>query len=139
MAVAEKKDEQIFNVRNIVGLICLALFLGYLPFYLKKGRKLRRDHRYTTATIYKTHWSLKSGKFADSKFVVRNVTYTVSADADQLSGETLVGRRFLVKFHPPEPDIATLYLNAPIPDDVPAPPADGWDVSPVPVPDGVLR
>lgn len=125
--------------KEIITIIGILFFIGLYFYMTNLGDKLRRNHRYTIATIYKTHWSLKSGKFADSKYIVNGVEYTCSADADALAGEQLVGRKFLLKFHPPDPDLAVLYLNAPIWDPVPAVPADGWADPPVAVPDHALR
>ena len=139
MTTEKRAKESIVSARNVIGLICLALFVGYMPFYFKKGEKLRKHHRYTIATVYKTHWSLKSGKFADSKFTVQGVEYTVSADADKLAGQQLIGRRFLVEFHPPEPDLAVLYLEVPIPEDVTSAPTQGWSKPPFSVPAEVLE
>ena len=119
----------------ILGLIAI---LG-LPWYYYQGYKLRKNHRYTIATIYKTHWSLKSGKYADSKYVVEGIEYTCSADADALAGQELMGQRFVVEFHPPEPKIAELYLAAPVPDEVSSAPPEGWTKPPFTVPADVLE
>ncbi|WP_147320759.1 hypothetical protein [Hymenobacter lapidiphilus] len=125
--------------REITTIFGAFFFIGLYFYMTNLGDKLRKNHRYTIATIYKTHWSLKSGKFADSKYKVNGVEYTCSADADALAGEHLVGRKFLLKFHPPHPDLSILYLNAPIWDPVPSVPADGWVDPPVAVPKHALR
>ena len=131
-------EQPLSKTRIVFTLAGLIFFIGLVLYMNRQGDKLHENHRYTIATIYKTHWSVKSGKYADSRFTVRGVEYTVSADADRLAGQPLIGRRFLVKFHPPEPDIASLYLNAPIPDDVVVAPAEGWETAPVPVPEKKL-
>ena len=141
--ITEKKAEKSFFTLTVRGVFTFAAFIFFIIFgyhrYVYQGDKLRKHHRYTIATVYKTHWSLKSGKFADSKFTVQGVEYTVSADADKLAGQQLIGRRFLVEFHPPEPDLAVLYLEVPIPEDVTSAPTQGWSKPPFSVPAEVLE
>jgi hypothetical protein len=56
--------------------------------------------------------------------------YIVSADADKLAGQQLVGRRFIVEFYPPDPTIDYLRLDIPVPDSIRAAPAAGWPQPP---------
>lgn len=113
-------------IKNTFNLLAISAFISYGFYnYYGRGGKLRKNHRYTIATVYKTHWSAKSGKFADSRYTVQGREYLVSADADKLAGQELVGRRFLVKYYPPDPSIDVLRLDAPVPDSLTAP-ADGW-------------
>ncbi|WP_460585578.1 hypothetical protein [Hymenobacter arcticus] len=109
----------------------LSAFIGYGFYnYYVRGGKLRKQHYYAIATVYKTHWSVKSGKFADTRYTVLGREYTVSADADKLAGQQLVGRRFLVEFYPPDPTIDYLRLDIPIPDSIRAAPPGGWTQPP---------
>jgi hypothetical protein len=114
-------------IKNTFNILAMSAFIGYGFYnYYVRGGKLRKYHRYTIATVYKTHWSAKSGKFADSRYTVQGREYLVSADADKLAGQELVGRRFLVEYHPPDPSIDVLRLDAPVPDSLKQAPADGW-------------
>lgn len=122
------------------GILGLILFFGAgFSNYYFRGGKLRRLHRYTIAEVYDTAWMLKSGKNAYCRYFVRGKSYVVHANADRLAGQSLIGRRFVVEFHPPEPNIAELYLTAPVPDDVLAAPAEGWETPPFSVPAEVLK
>jgi hypothetical protein len=119
-------------LKHTVTILGLGAFIGYGFYnYYVRGGKLRQHHRYTIATVYKTHWSVKSGKFADSRYQVQGHEYLVSADADKLAGQEVVGRRFLVEYYPPDPTINVLLLGAPVPDSLAAAPPDGWALPPV--------
>ncbi|MDJ0364702.1 hypothetical protein QMK33_06015 [Hymenobacter sp. H14-R3] len=119
-------------LKHTLTILGLSAFIGYGFYnYYVRGGKLRRHHRYTIATVYKTHWSVKSGKFADSRYQVQGRDYLVSADADKLAGQELIGRRFLVEYHPPDPTINVLLLGAPVPDSLATAPPDGWAQPPV--------
>jgi len=118
-------------VKHTITVLGLSAFIGYGCYnYYVRGGKLRRHHRYTIATVYKTHWSAKSGKFADSRYTVQGREYLVSADADKLAGQELVGQQFLVEYYPPDPSIDVLRLDAPVPDSLAPAPADGWAAPP---------
>ncbi len=119
-------------IKNTSNLLVISAFIGYGFYnYYVRGGKLRQHHRYTIATVYKTHWSVKSGKFADGRYQVQGREYLVSADADKLAGQELVGRRFLVEYYPPDPSIDVLLLGAPVPDSLAAAPPGGWAQPPV--------
>lgn len=105
--------------------------------YFVRGGKLRKHHRYTIGNVYKTHWSVKSGKFADYCFTVGGVEYEGGEKA--LPDMRLAGGRYVVKFHPPDPGIHVIYYRAPVPDSVGPAPPEGWAAPPFPVPAQVLR
>lgn len=114
-------------LKYTITLLGLSAFVGYGFYnYYVRGGKLRQQHHYAIATVYKTHWSLKSGKFADSRYTVLGREYEVSADADKLAGQQLVGQRFIVEFYPPDPTIDYLRLDIPVPDSIRAAPPGGW-------------
>jgi hypothetical protein len=118
-------------LKNTITLLGLSTFVGYGFYnYYVRGGKLRAQHHYAIATVYKTHWSGKSGKFADARYQVRGQEYHVSADADKWYGQPLVGRRFLVEFYPPDPTIDVLLLAAPVPDSLRIAPPNGWPQPP---------
>jgi len=109
-------------VENSFNLLAMSTFISYgFCNYYVRGGKLRRHYRYTIATMYKTHWSAKSGKFADGRYTVQGRDYLVSADTDKLAGQELVGRRFLVASYPPDPSIDVLRLDAPVSDSLAQP------------------
>ncbi len=102
--------------------------------------RMREEHRYTVGVVYGTHWTAKAGKFADARFTVAGRPYVVTASADALAGQPLVGRRFVVKFYPPDPNTyCVLYLDAPVPADLAGAPPAGWASPPFAVPDEVLK
>jgi hypothetical protein len=109
--------------------------LGYRHFI--NVSKLRKNHRYAIGTVYKTHWTVKSGKFADYRFTVNGVEYEGGEKA--LVDMRLAGGRYVVKFHPPEPDINVVFYRAPVPDSVASAPEQGWDTPPFDVPAQVLK
>ncbi|RZJ57702.1 MAG: hypothetical protein EOO55_02825 [Hymenobacter sp.] len=121
---------------GLLGLAAFFIIIHLLGQNLHE--KLRQQHRYTVGTIYGTHWTTKAGKFAGTRFFVAGKKYTVNANADALVGQVLVGRRFLVEFHPPDPTYSVLYLEAPIPEWLATPPSQGWDTVPFAVPEHVL-
>lgn len=122
------------------GLLGLIAFFAATHFLGKDfNEKLQQEHRYTIGVVYGTHWTTKAGKFADATFRANGQEYSVSADADALAGEPLVGRRFVVEYHPPDAQhYNVLYLNAPVPDSLEAP-VEGWDRPPFAVPAEVLE
>lgn len=121
------------------GFVLLAFFAWTNFLTRDLNDKFRQEHRYTVGTVYDTHWTLKAGQFADARFFVGGEKYIVDADADQQAGRVLVGRRFLVKYYPPDPQhYNVLYLDAPVPDYITDVPAEGWSVPPFTVPDRAL-
>ncbi|MBC8084755.1 MAG: hypothetical protein H7Z21_16270, partial [Hymenobacter sp.] len=93
--------------------------------------KFNQERRYTVGEVYDTAWTLKSGKNAYCRYFFNGKSYTVHANADRLAGQQLLGRRFLVKFHPPNPQrYSVFYLDAPVPDYITDIPAEGWLVPP---------
>ena len=99
--------------------------------------KLRANSRYTIGYVYKTHWTVKSGKFADYRFTVNDTTYTGSDKA--LADMRLQNGRYVVEFHPPDPSIKVIYYRAPVPDSVVSAPPNGWQTPPFTVPKEVLE
>ena len=109
--------------------------LGYLHY--GRVQKLRANSRYTIGYVYKTHWTVKSGKFADYRFTVNGTTYTGSDKA--LADMRLQGGRYVVEFHPPDPSIKVINYHAPVPDSVASAPPNGWQTPPFAVPKQVLE
>ena len=126
-------------VRGWWGGIFLVAFFTYTHFAGKDfNKKLRQEHRYTVGEVYGTHWTPKAGKFADARFWVEGKKYLVSADADALAGQELVGKRFLVEYHPPDPlHYNIMYLDSPAPDSIVAP-GKAWATPPFHVTQEVL-
>ena len=131
-------NEPLPRWRVALALAAILSFIGYGFYnYFVRGGKLRAHHRYAIGYVYKTHWTVKSGKFADYRFTVNDTTYTGSDKA--LADMRLQGGRYVVKFHPPDPDIKVIYYRAPVPDSVTEAPAEGWQTPPFAVPKEVLE
>ena len=125
-------------IQNAIVSIGISYFIGLGCYiYFVDGGKLRAHHRYAIGYVYKTHWTVKSGKFADYRFTVNGTTYTGSDKA--LADMRLQGGRYVVEFHPPDPDIKVIYYRAPVPDSVTEAPAEGWQTPPFAVPKEVLE
>ena len=131
-------NEPLPRWRVALALAAILSFIGYGFYnYFVRGGKLRKDHRYAIGYVYKTHWTVKSGKFADYRFTVNGTAYTGSDKA--LADMRLQGGRYVVEFHPPEPDINVVFYHAPVPDSVADAPAEGWQTPPFAVPKEVLE
>jgi hypothetical protein len=122
------------------GFFLLAFGLAAYAMSRDFNSRMRQEHRYTVGVVYGIHWTAKAGRFADARFWVAGKKYVLNANADALAGQPLVGRRFVVKYHPPNPSpYSVLYLDAPVPADFTDVPATGWARPPFAVPDEVLR
>ena len=131
-------NEPLPRWRVALALAAILSFIGYGFYnYFVRGGKLRAHHRYAIGYVYKTHWTVKSGKFADYRFTVNGTTYTGSDKA--LADMRLQGGRYVVEVHPPEPDINVVFYRAPVPDSVADAPAEGWQTPPFTVPKQVLK
>ena len=131
-------NEPLPRWRVALALAAILSFIGYGFYnYFVRGGKLRAHHRYAIGYVYKTHWTVKSGKFADYRFTVNGTAYTGSDKA--LADMRLQGGRYVVKFHPPDPSIKVIYYHAPVPDSVASAPPNGWQTPPFTVPKEVLE
>ena len=130
-------NEPISPIRWAFTIAGLIVFIVLMFKYFEQGDKLRKDHRYAIGYVYKTHWTVKSGKFADYRFAVNGVAYEGGEKA--LVDMRLQGGRYVVKFHPPDPSIKVIYYRAPVPDSVASAPPNGWQTPPFAVPKEVLE
>lgn len=118
------------------GLIGLGLFISLVcVMSYRHNTMMRQGYRYTLATVYQTHWTLKAGRFVDAHYYILGHRYYVSADAGSRPPEAVVGHRYLVKYHPPDPTVSEMYLEAPAPSYfTDAVPDTGWAEPPFTVP-----
>lgn len=121
------------------GFLILA-FVGFMTWKAsQQGEQRNENPRYTIGTIYGTRWAVKSGKYAQATYEVNGIKYKTDADADDLSGRQLIGRKFLVEFYELDPGINALYLDVEVPHDVSAPPREGWEIPPFSVPSRIIK
>lgn len=122
------------------GLLAAALAVGLgVLICLLDGSILADDHRYAAARVYEVHRAADGDAWAHATFEVNGTAYWVRASAEGYPDAALVKQRFLVKFHPPDPNRCRLLLQAPVPAGVPDAPAGGWKKPPFAVPAGVVE
>ena len=131
------KQKSGLSFSTIFTIVVWGFFAFMIYRFFKRGDKLRANSRYTIGYVYKTHWTVKSGKFADYRFTVNGVAYEGGEKA--LVDMRLQGGRYVVEFHPPDPSIKVIYYRAPVPDSVASAPPNGWQTPPFAVPKEVLE
>lgn len=94
--------------------------------------KFTKERRFTVGVVYKTHWMGKTGRAADATFEVDGETYYAEAPLNNRLPGDVVGRRYLVVYHPPDPGrYNSLQLDEPIPGTLTDVPPNGWAEPPL--------
>lgn len=133
------RKHKVDYLKKVIGIVFFVSFICFgLYNYYFRGGKLRRDNKYTIGVVYGSHWSLKAGQFIDATYVINDISYTISESAGKLTNQSIIGKRFLVKFYPAEPEVAVIYINVPVPDEVKVP-ANGWVIPPFSVPASITE
>ncbi|MBO9682935.1 MAG: hypothetical protein J7502_09755 [Flavisolibacter sp.] len=94
----------------MVGIILLVV----IKRYIFDADKLSSNYRYTVATIYKISYPADGGPDADFHFCVNHVTYKNFTSFNSDKQKVSVGDKFLLKYYPPNPKIARVFLDKPM-------------------------
>jgi hypothetical protein len=89
------------------------LFLG-IKRYVFDDNRLKSNHRFTIATVYKISYPVDGGPDADFLYCVNKVVYKdfISFNGGQHKIE--VGNKFLLKYYPPNPKTSRILLVQPV-------------------------
>ncbi|GGH71101.1 hypothetical protein HNQ91_003158 [Filimonas zeae] len=94
-------------------MVCLMFFLAVKRYVFDDG-KLRSNRRFTIATVYRISYPAEGGPDADYQYCVNQVTYKNSASISTQKPQPVVGDKFLLKYYPPDPQVARILLDKPI-------------------------
>jgi len=106
----------IISVLLILGLVAMNLYDNYL---------LKNDYKYTIGEIYEIRGT-RSGYIPHLKYYIKNKEYDAGFRIRE-PDKSYIGRRFIIKFYPPNPDNCDIFLNMPVPDSIKEAPIMGWD------------
>jgi len=114
---------------NKIAIIAMACMLPILIFIgirsnKRKERELVEDSRYTIGYAYKWRSQYRSGSDIYYSYQVNGVDFH-TRQYSGISQRKLTGRRYFVKYYPPNPQNSRLLLEHPVPDWLKAPP-NGW-------------
>jgi hypothetical protein len=94
-------------------MVCIVLFVVVKRYVLDEGR-LNSNHRFTIATVYKISYPADGGPDADFQYCVNQVVYKNYASFNPNQQKNIVGKKFLLKYYPPDPKIARILLGKPL-------------------------
>ena len=94
-------------------MVCLILFVVVKRYVFDQG-KLNSNHRYTIAIVSKLSYPAEGGPIADFQYCINRVEYKGYASFDSKKQKVAVGEKFLLKYYPPNPEIARIQLDMPL-------------------------
>ncbi len=120
-----KKRNSTFNAIVVAFFLLLAGYGTYNT--LKDKKELDLSHRYTVGKVIKHMYLARSSQQVYYTFEFNEVKYESMTTGGQL--ENTVGKFYLVKFNPDNPDNSEILLKHEVPSKV-KPPTQGWDKFP---------
>jgi len=101
---------------NRVGIFCMVflLFFVVIKRYVFDESKLNSNYQFTQAIVYRISYPSEGGPDADFKYCVNQIEYKGYISFNPKQQKITVGRKFLLKYYPPNPNIARILLNKPI-------------------------
>ena len=126
--------------KTVVAIVSIVVIGGLLVDGIQR-RNLRQtllaaSPRYTVGIITRTAYVVSPSPHTESFFEYRVSDSIYSGSS---SGKAADGNRFLVKFAAQKPTIRQFYDQVPIPDEIEAAPAEGWQEPPFAVPEYVYE
>lgn len=118
-------DRDKFN-QAIIGIVIIAIFIF---IGINRSLNLNKDPKYTVG-IVKKFLDGRGGRSIIFEYNVNNKLYKGS-NSINFKDQSLVGKKFTVKFFKKNPNTAKLLLNFPVPDTLKTIPINGWDELPV--------
>ena len=106
------KRVQIDKIVAVVMVVFL-LFLG-IKRYIIDENKLDTNYKITEAIIYKISYPADGGPDADFQYIVNKKVYNGYKPFDPTVQKIKVGNKFLLKYYPPNPKIAKIFLDKPL-------------------------
>ena len=110
--------------RNIVIAVFACIMVGLIIMNIRENKLLKKDHRYTIGEIYEIRGT-SSGYRPHFIYYVNGKKYDGST-ALKHPDYSYVGRRYIIKFYPSNPDICDILLNKPVHDSIKNIPDSGW-------------
>lgn len=111
----------ILSLMGVVAIVYLYIKLVSEPY------KLRADSRYTIGKITKIEFPSEGDQMADIQYVVNGKIYfnSIPLDGTKII-QPKVEQRYLIKYHPSNPNIINVLLDYLIADSIVNVPNDGW-------------
>ena len=108
------------------GVLVIGSFMRDIFIY---GPRLREKGKYTIGIIY-DYSQHKGGATIYYEYKAENKLYYSNAGAGWKEKESLLEKRFLVKYVEGEKDISRILLEYPVPDSIKEAPPEGWKKKP---------
>jgi hypothetical protein len=102
---------------NKIGAFIMVGFLIFLIIkrYIIDENKLTSNYKLTEAIIYKISYPVDGGPDADFQYIVNKKLYKGYKPFDPTTQKITVGNKFVLKYYPPNPKIAKILLDKPLP------------------------
>jgi len=104
---------------TIVNKVAAFVMVGIILFvvikrYVFDGDKLSSNYKYTVAIVYRISYPADGGPDADFQYCVNNVIYKNFTSFNPDKQKVSVGDKFPLKYYPPNPKIARVFLDKPM-------------------------
>jgi hypothetical protein len=129
-----------FNIVNsmkeeIAQRIFWPVFIGAIVFIIIKylvidSVNLKRNHRYTIATVSKIYSVSEGPRSADFDYYVNYKHYSGPGDISNVKRNINLGDRVYIEFYIKNPNNAKVLLQYVVPDSIDESPINGWDSLP---------
>ncbi len=113
--------------RDITLVIVAIIIVGLIIMNIRENHLLEKEHRYTIGKIYEIRGT-SSGYCPHYIYYVNGKKYDGSM-AVEYPDYNIIGKRYVVKFYPPNPDICNILLNKPVDDSIKKVPNSGWNTN----------
>ena len=91
-----------------------ALLFVVLKRYVFDQNKLDSNHRFSVATIYNISYPVEGGPIAKFQYCINQVVYKNYKSFNSFKQKISIGDKFLLKYYPPDPNIARILLDKPL-------------------------
>ena len=104
------------SINKIAAFVMVGILLFVLiKRYVIDDNKLNSNYKLTEAIIYKISYPVDGGPDADFQYTVNKKVYKGYKQFDPRVQKITVGNKFVLKYHPPNPEIAKIFLDKPLP------------------------
>lgn len=109
-----RKIVNIFNQGLPFLVVAFLLFIA-IKRYVIEDNKLVNNHEFTEAKIFEITNGSEGSPVAEFQFTVKGKLYKSYYTEDNFN-QIKIGEKYLLKYYPPDPNIARILLDKPIKD-----------------------
>jgi hypothetical protein len=104
-----------FGVNRIgASIMVIIIIFVIIKRYGFDESKLNSNYKFTQAIVYRISYPAEGGPDADFEYCVNQLVYRGFISFNPTQQKIMVGKKFLLKYYPPNPKIARILLDSPL-------------------------